>query len=289
MRSVNIVGCGRLGQTLGRLFAAQGGFVIQDIVTSSIDSARQAVGFIGAGVPCVLLTEVRPADIVLIATPDAAISETAMQLARLSRIKRDCVAFHCSGMLRADVLAPLRSLGAHIASIHPVKSFSTPEKAAATFAGTFCGVEGEVAGVKAVTEYFQSFGARVFAVRDDSKELYHSAFVFACNYLTALMECALECCSAAGINRSEAAEIIGPLVRETTEAVLSQGVDSALTGPVVRGDAELVTQQLSCLQQWRPDYAQLYRLLGQVALQIATRGGLVNGATRDKVELALKN
>lgn len=278
LRSLTIVGCGKLGKTLGQLWHIARVFSIQDVVTLKESSALEAVGFIGAGAARASLTALSQADIFILATPDAAIRAVVADLLRCKLIKSRSVVFHCSGALSSEVLADLRKVGASVASVHPIKSFSDPSEAARTFAGTHCGIEGDEAAVALLSRAFEAIGAKMFSIKADSKVLYHAAFVFACNYLTALMECAFQCCVAAGIERADAAKMIEPLVRETTAAVMARGVESALTGPVVRGDSHVIAEQLIKLAELRGDYAELYARLGRVALEIAERAGALEGA-----------
>ena len=49
VRTLNIVGAGHVGRTLGRLLHAHAVFEVQDVLTRSLASARDAVAFIGAG------------------------------------------------------------------------------------------------------------------------------------------------------------------------------------------------------------------------------------------------
>src|SRR5689334_15094849 len=49
MKTINIIGCGKAGRTLARLWHEDGVFRIQDILNRSIQSAAEAAAFIGAG------------------------------------------------------------------------------------------------------------------------------------------------------------------------------------------------------------------------------------------------
>jgi predicted short-subunit dehydrogenase-like oxidoreductase (DUF2520 family) len=285
--SLNIIGCGKLGRTLGRLWHVTGIFSVLDVVAVTERSALEAVNFIGAGNPQVSIEAIRQADLIAITTPDDSIPGVVASLLAGGKIGNGSVVFHASGALNSEVLADLREVGVSIASVHPVKSFSDPSEAVSTFAGTYCGIEGDEAAVALLSSAFEALGAKMFSVKADSKVFYHVAFVFACNYLTALMECAFQCCEAAGIERADVAKMIEPLVRETTTAVISRGVESALTGPVARGDAQVIAEQLSKLGEWRSDYAEIYQRLGQVALEIAERGGGLKGVALDQTREAL--
>jgi predicted short-subunit dehydrogenase-like oxidoreductase (DUF2520 family) len=55
------------------------------------------------------------------------------------------VVFHCSGALASDRLQAVRAAGGAVASVHPIRSFADPQAVAQAFAGTYCGMEGDVA------------------------------------------------------------------------------------------------------------------------------------------------
>jgi predicted short-subunit dehydrogenase-like oxidoreductase (DUF2520 family) len=286
-RSLSIIGCGKTGQTLARLLVTHGIFSIRDIVTASPESAERAVSFVGSGDVCNSVSALRSADLFMVTTPDSHIAAIVRELLAHGAVREGAVVFHCSGAYGSDLLAGLRDRGAAVASVHPVKSFSEPSLAVVGFTGTYCGVEGDERAVTELSRAFEAIGGRIFKVNAESKPLYHAAFVFSCNYLTALLECALQCSEKAGIDRAKALEIVAPLVRETTEAVLSSGAEAALTGPVVRGDAHVVAEQLAQISSWRSDYGEIYRLLGHVALEIASRGGALQGEDRARIQQSL--
>ncbi len=47
MKTLNIIGAGRVGRTLAALWQQQGVFVIQDVLNRALESARAAGAFIG--------------------------------------------------------------------------------------------------------------------------------------------------------------------------------------------------------------------------------------------------
>ena len=66
MQTLNIIGAGRLGQTLGRL-AQQAGYGIGSVLCRSAAAAEAACAFIGAGKPHTALHQVAPAALTLLA------------------------------------------------------------------------------------------------------------------------------------------------------------------------------------------------------------------------------
>ena len=139
-KTLNIIGCGRVGKVLGRLWNQQDIFEVQDVLNRSVDSARRSVEFIGAGRPLDDYTALRAADLCLIGASDDQIVPCTTRLFETGGLRPGGILFHCSGALPSSIL---RRDGVLSASVHPIRSFADPEQAARDFAGTWCGIEGE--------------------------------------------------------------------------------------------------------------------------------------------------
>lgn len=288
-QSLNIIGPGRAGRTLGALFRRAELCEVQDVLSAEISTAEEAVAFIGSGRAVRTLGEMRPADIWLLTPPDAAIAPMAEALAVAGVVRSGDIVFHCSGAQPAAILAPLAAAGARLASVHPLKSFAEPAIAVESFAGTWCTAEGDTAALAVLRPLFERLGARVAQIEAAGKTLYHAASVLVCNDLTALMEAGLRTYERAGLDRATAQAMMAPLVRETLENVFALGTVRALTGPVARGDAAVVARQLAALGEVDARIAEAYRALNAIALDLArAQGGAAEDALAAVAE-ALKN
>ena len=78
---VNIIGAGRLGQTLAKLITLYKVGTIQAVYNQTVSSAQHAITFIGQGLPCHNMEALPPAEVTLITTPDDLISDISQQLA----------------------------------------------------------------------------------------------------------------------------------------------------------------------------------------------------------------
>src|SRR5262249_49711585 len=136
-----IVGAGRVGRALGRGLRGLG-WTIGSVVSRSEPTARSAVRFIGAGkAEAGLSRPVLLSSVVLIAVPDSEIAGVAGELARIGAEElRGHVALHTSGTLDAGLLQPLRDLGAAVASMHPLQTFT--RVAAPPLEGKLFAIEG---------------------------------------------------------------------------------------------------------------------------------------------------
>ena len=273
MKTLNIVGAGRVGRTLGRLWHSAGVFDIQDVLSGTPHGARSAVAFIGAGRAVAWLEGMRPAEVWMLTPPDARIANCCEVLAASALLRAGDIVFHCSGALSSQELASAVGHGAKAASVHPLKSFAEPRLAVATFSGTYSAAEGDGTALDVLRPAFERIGARVTAIEPGRKTTYHAASVIVCNYLVALMEAGLRCYEQAGLGRETALAMMEPLVRETVDNVFKLGPARALTGPIARGDDAVVAGHLSALGAWDAGIGELYRQLGTVALDLARTQG----------------
>jgi predicted short-subunit dehydrogenase-like oxidoreductase (DUF2520 family) len=257
MRTLTIVGAGKVGRVLGRLLANT--VRIGQVLNRTPASAAEAVAFIGAGTVAEDVDALRRADIVLLAAGDSQLPALAQQLAARGLAGPGVTVFHCSGALGSDALAPVRAAGAACASVHPVRTFADPESVARHFAGTHCCVEGDADALAVLAPLCDAIGAVTVPVAAERKLVYHAASVFACNYLTTLVDTALRAYGAAGIPEEQARAMAAGLIGETLDNLFKLGPAAALTGPIARGDTALVARQAQAVADWDAQAGELYR------------------------------
>lgn len=270
MATLNLVGAGHVGRALGRLFAAGGAFTVQDVLTRNAASAREAVDFIGAGQACTTLAQMRPAQVWMLAVGDDAIVPACEALATHGQLA-GAIVFHCSGAKASGELQAARAAGAHVASVHPVRSFADPQAVAADFAGTFCGIEGDQEALGLLEPAFAAIGARLVRIDPAAKTVYHAAAVFASNYLVTVVDAALRAYEAAGVPAEVARELARPLATEALANVFRLGPEAALSGPVARGDFATVARQQEAVMRWDAATGRLYEALVPPTVELARR------------------
>lgn len=271
---LSIIGAGHLGKSLARLWHEAGVFTIEDVVTRSDASAREAVSFIGAGRALAAGAALHAADLFLIATPDSRIAEAARALQASGVLDSASTVFHCSGALSSDVLAA--TTPAQVASIHPILSFAQPSQAVAAFTGAWCGAEGERPALDRLIPAFTAIGARVVEIDSSKKTLYHAAAVIGSNYLVTLIEAACQAYEVAGVARDDAMQMLRPLAEGALDNALRLGPRKALSGPIARGDWATVQAHEEALRDANPKLAEFYRMMGErtadLKRQEASRG-----------------
>jgi len=287
VKTLNIIGSGRVGRACGRMWARAQVFEIQDVLTRSRESAAEGVHFIGAGHPVGGLAEMRDADVWMVATRDDAIVPSCETLAGSGKITPDDIVFHVSGATPSTALKAAAERGALTASVHPIKTFADAELAVQSFSGTFCGAEGHPDALRVLRPAFEQIGATVFDIVPDLKPIYHAGGVFSCNYLAALIEAAIRAHEKAGIPRAASLKALEPLVRETVDAIFDKGPARALTGPIARGDAATVKRQLAMVEGWDAGMGTLYRDLGMIAVALAESDGKLDARRAAELREAL--
>jgi predicted short-subunit dehydrogenase-like oxidoreductase (DUF2520 family) len=274
---LNVLGCGRVGQTLSRLWHAKQTFLIQDVLTSSPDSAQAACGVIDAGQAVANLQDMRPADIWMLGVPDAQLDTSVRALTdHASRhpglITPAPVIFHCSGAQSSRILAPLTALGCRTASAHCILSFATVASALAQFSGTPCAVEGDADACAVLRPAFSAIGARCFDVASDDKLLYHAAAVFATNFLPVLQSVAEDLWQSTGVPPDLIPSLRASLLHNAVANITKLGPQAALTGPAARGDTAAIARQGAAVAEWDAQTGAAYAALSALGLRLGAKG-----------------
>lgn len=269
MQTLNLIGCGRVGKTLARLWTQQGMWCVQDVMTTHLASAQAAVEFVGSGTPVTTLHAMRNAAVWMLATPDAQLSAVADNLAAAHALSPPAIAFHCSGALGVAALAPLAALGWQVASAHCILSFAAPDVALAQFTGTPCALEGDASAQVMLRQAFEVIGARCFDVASENKLLYHAAAVFATNFLPVLQNVAEELWASTGVPAELIPALRASLLRNAVNNITQLGPKAGLTGPAARGDIAAIARQALELQGHDPLMGAAYEALSGLALRMA--------------------
>lgn len=265
--SINIIGAGNLGKTVGHLLFKQGLIRIKGICNRTAESTMNAIRFIGGGTYYPDINELPPAEITLIATPDDFISETCSQLSKNPFLQKGGIVLHCSGSLSSDALGLVKAKGCYVASAHPMRSFAKPELSIQEYKGTYCAIEGDREALPYVKALFDSIDSITYEIDKNKKTLYHLAGVFASNYLITLAEKSLYFMKESKVEHERAMRVIIQLMRSTVfnlEQTLSP--KQALTGPIKRGDTFTILEHIKSLQQLQGKEGQLYSILAEETL-----------------------
>jgi predicted short-subunit dehydrogenase-like oxidoreductase (DUF2520 family) len=255
-----LVGPGRAGTTLAAALAARGWTPVA-VAGRAPDAPSTLAAAERLGAPAVAVADAsRGADLVIVATPDAAIADTALALA--DGLRAGALVVHLSGACPREELGKLRSArpDVEIGALHPLQSLPSVDLGLDRLAGSWCAVDGP----PAVERLALSLGLRPFHVDPERRAGYHAAATVASNHLVALLGQAARLAEQAGVPP----EALFPLVRASVDNVAALGPAAALTGPVARGDADTVARHLDALPG---DERATYRALAREALRLCGR------------------
>lgn len=203
---------------------------------------------------------------VFLTVPDRDLQAMAEVLATRGAPAPGTPVFHCSGALGAEPLAALHEQGYAAGTLHPLQSIADGVTGAARLPGSSFALSGAPEATAAGRRIVSALGGHVLTVPAARRPLYHAAAVFAANYVVVLLRTAARLLVDAGASPEEAERAAVQLARGTLDNASRLGLERVLTGPLMRGDPELVGLHLRALEARD---AALYAELGLRALEMA--------------------
>ena len=280
--NVSVVGAGRVGTAMAVLLGRAGHRIV---AVSGRGPTRDRASRFLSDVPFLDPADAaRVGEFVLIGVPDDAIPVLVEEIADAGGFRSGQWVAHLSGASGLDVLAPGRAAGARPLALHPLQTFPDVAGALERLPGCAMAVTAEDAEGYTVGERIaDDLLARPFRLEDAMRPLYHSAAVFASNYLIVASAIAEDLFRRAGV--PDPLDAMLPLQRASLDNVERLGAAEALTGPAVRGDATTIERNLLALRASKPDVVAAYVELCRNALELAS--GRLPEARRTAVEQVL--
>jgi predicted short-subunit dehydrogenase-like oxidoreductase (DUF2520 family) len=276
---VGIVGSGRVGAVLGAALRRAGHDIIG--VSAVSDVSRLRADALLPGVPVLPVPEVvADADLVLLAVPDDVLPGLVAGLVDTGAIHAGQFVAHPSGRYGTDVLDPARRVGALPLAIHPVMTFTGTSVDLARLADCPFGVTSADAVRPVAEALVVEMGGEPVWVPEEARALYHAAVVFGANYLMTVVLQSLELLREAGI--ADPQRLMAPLLSASLDNALRHG-DTALTGPVSRGDARTVADHLQRLSDVSPVVGDAYRSMARLTADRALAAGLIDPAAAEEL------
>lgn len=280
--TVGIVSAGRVGTAVGSALERVGHLVVAVSAVSDASVHRAETRLPDSEILPVPEVAAR-SELLILAVPDDGLEGLIKGLAATESVRPGTIVVHTSGANGIGILEPLSAQGVVPLAIHPAMTFTghvedTARLSDACFGITAADDIGYAIGQSLVLE----IGGEPVRVREDVRPLYHAALAHGSNHLVTLVVDAVEALRAA----LEGQELLGqelvgtdpnglpervlqPLLSAALDNALRRG-QSALTGPVARGDAAAVAKHLEVLGDVDPQLAAGYRAM---SLRTAQRTG----------------
>ncbi|MBV8052398.1 MAG: DUF2520 domain-containing protein [Acidobacteriaceae bacterium] len=260
---IAIVGPGRLGTALARHLDRAGYKITEVVHHGSVPkrAVRLLAQAVGAKVSRIADARLN-ANVIWFCVPDQQIAAAARDLA--GKVDWSCkIAFHSSGALTSNELNVLRRNGTSAASVHPLMTFVAG--AVPALQGVPFAVEGDSGAVRIATKIVHDLGGEPFNIEPAHKVAYHAWGAFTSPLLIALLVTAEQVARSAGLSAVQARKKMLPILRQTIENYSRLGPAGAFSGPLVRGDAEIVRKHLQVLKRI-PKARKAYINLASAAL-----------------------
>jgi predicted short-subunit dehydrogenase-like oxidoreductase (DUF2520 family) len=132
-------------------------------------------------------------------------------------------------------------------------------------------------------------GAEPVVIAEADRTLYHAALAHGSNHLVTLVAQASQLLGEVGVEAPE--RMLGPLLRATLENALASG-ESALTGPVARGDVGTVGAHAEALREQdtgsRGDILEAYLAMARATARRAGNRGMLKPDQLNGISRALE-
>ncbi len=280
--TVGIVSAGRVGSALG-VALERAGHVVFGVCAISDASVRRARTRLPDSEILPIEQVAARSELLVLAVPDAELPGLVRGLAGAGVVRPGTIVAHTSGANGVGVLAPLAEAGALALAIHPAMTFTGHDEDVARLGNACFGITAaDEVGYAIAQSLVIEMGGEPVRVREENRPLYHAALAHGSNHLVTVIVDAVAALRAAlagpGLMGQQlvdeqpnglAERLLAPLASAALDNALRRG-QSALTGPVARGDADAVAAHLAALASVDARLAEAYRAL---SLRTAERAG----------------
>ena len=281
---IGVIGAGKVGAVLGAALRGVGHAVV-GVSAVSEDSKERAENLL-PGVPILQIPEiVERAELVLLAVPDDALPELVDGLAAAGVWQPGQLVVHTSGRFGTGVLAPARAKGAIPLAIHPAMTFTGMSLDLARLTDCSFGVTAEAPVLPIAQALVVEMGGEPVVIAEQDRTLYHAALAHASNHLVTIAAQSAQLLAEAGVEQPE--RVLSALMRASLENALASG-ESALTGPVARGDVGTVRSHHEALLRREVDSGSTdirlaYEELARATAQRAVERGMLKEARATEI------
>jgi predicted short-subunit dehydrogenase-like oxidoreductase (DUF2520 family) len=268
---VGVIGAGRVGSVIAAALRRRGHVIVS--VAGESDASKSRAAALLPGVPIDKPTVVaRACDVLLLTVPDDMLDNVVTQLSASGAIRSGQYVVHTSGSHGLRVLGPATDLGARPVALHPAMTFTGTARDLDRLPDCVFGVTAGADERPWAAEVVAELGGSVMWVPEELRGVYHAGLAHGANHLVTLVAQAMELLGAAGAD--DPAAVLRPLLQAALDNALTEG-DSALTGPIVRGDVNTVRAHLAEIARTAPDTLPSYVALAHATLDRVVTDGRV--------------
>ena len=265
MMKITLIGAGNLATQLGKSLK-KAGVIISQVYSRTEESART----LGELLEAEWLTDIKAlrdeADVYIFSVKDSVLCEL---ITEVCKGRGDKLFLHTAGSMP---MSCFEGKALHYGVFYPMQTFSKAKDVCFENIPVF--IEGDSSETEEVIRSLANMlSKRVITLSSADRKYLHLAAVWACNFTNYCYSVASDILSEHGIPF----DVMLPLINETTEKIQKISPKEAQTGPAVRGDKNVMGQQLELMSD-RADLQELYKMLSKGI------NPLVDGFTLDKID-----
>ena len=244
MKRITFIGSGNVATNLAKAFFSKGYEIVQ-ICSATVLHAKTLAAMVNAEA-ATDLSELKPADIFIVAVRDDVISEVAGKLPA-----GNALLLHTAGSVGMDVLSRFANHGV----LYPLQTFTKDKKV--DFSAVSFFIEANTPeNFEQLTNLASSLSSHLIPLKTEGRLKLHLAAVFACNFLNYLLSIAADLSKE---NFSALHSLVNEMVAKAFDA---QHPNCVQTGPAMRNDRATLKKHEELLSL-QPDLKQLYITLSQ--------------------------
>ncbi|MCH9677773.1 MAG: DUF2520 domain-containing protein [Candidatus Nanopelagicales bacterium] len=278
---IGVIGAGRVGAVLGAALRAAGHNCVGVSAVSDLSRLRAE-----ALLPNVEIKSadqvVAESELVVLAVPDSVLPELIRGFSVSGVFVPGQFVAHTSGNYGIGVFESAPEVSPM--AIHPAMTFTGTSVDLARIVDAPFGVTTTHTLRPVAEALVVEMGGEPIWVPEEARAIYHTAMVLSSNYLNVLVNEAVSLLAESGMENPQ--RLLAPLLSASLDNALRLG-DKGLTGPIARGDTEVIHKHLEALAD-RPSSQNAYRALAKLATDRALGAGLlsIDQATELFVELS---
>lgn len=263
-KSIGFIGAGKVGYSLGKLFAINN-IPVTGYYSRHGESAKDAANFTDTKYFDSLESIVNCSDVLFLTVPDKEIG-FVFQSIKDFNISNKYIC-HTSGALSSDDAFGNESNDYYTFSIHPLFPVSDKYNSYKELSDAFFCLEGNEEHIVYFEQLFSRLDIKTLSVAKENKIKYHAACAVASNLVCGIIKESVDLLMQCGFSESDALNAIKPLALSNIEHIFEDGLNNALTGPIERNDDSTVLKHINCFES--EDDINLYKTVSKKVLEIA--------------------
>ena len=255
---IAVIGAGNVATHLAWALK-QAGYPILQVYSHTLQAAQCLGEQLGVSYTDSVLDVTREAELYVVAIKDAVLPSFIPELVKG---KEKALFVHTAGSMPMDIW---KNWTDHYGVLYPMQTFSKKRKVDFKTIPFFIEASQEDDLLK-LEQIAEDLGSKYYRVDSEQRKKIHLAAVFACNFTNHMYALSAEILEKEGIPFS----VMESLIDETARKVHELTPLAAQTGPAVRYDTNVMSRQLSLLED-EPEMQEIYQKVSDSIHRLATK------------------